>query len=573
MQTRKYKWKKKEVDQSISLRLAKELNVSKVVSEILVARGIYDFDSAQNYFRPNDTQFQDGFLMKGMDLSVERLNKAISNNQTILIYGDYDVDGTCSVAMMVRFLKHLKAKVLYYQPHRETEGYGISLKSVEWSKENKIDLVIALDCGIKDFLAAEAYKNENIDLIICDHHNPTETIPNAFSILNPKQNNCAYPFKELCGCAVGLKLIQSYVHKFDLKLDFSPYLQLAAVASAADVVPLINENRLITYLGLSEINKNPIAPFLLLFSKLNKLNEINLGDLIFKIAPRINAAGRLDTALLAAKYLISDSQDSVQVLNKIENVNEERRKLDELITQQALKDLEVQPKDRFTNLVFSDSWHKGVVGIVASRIIETYYKPTIVLCGQGDIITGSARSVKGFDLYSVLENLKDYFVRFGGHKYAAGLSLKKENLASFKEDFENEVGKYIQEQELIPEINIDSELSLGQLFEGINNQSRPKIYRILKQMEPFGIGNPKPVFLFKGLNLESPVRIVGEKHLKFIFSDSTNENKIDGIWFSSVSFLKNLKDQKTMDVVGTIDENYFRGNRTMQIIIKDIRFN
>ena len=509
MQTRKYKWKKKEVDQSISLRLAKELNISKVISEILVARGIYDFDSAQNYFRPNDTQFQDGFLMKGMDLSVERLNKAISNNQTILIYGDYDVDGTCSVAMMVRFLKHLKAKVLYYQPHRETEGYGISLKSVEWSKENKIDLVIALDCGIKDFLAAEAYKNNNIDLIICDHHNPTETIPNAFSILNPKQNNCAYPFKELCGCAVGLKLIQSYVHKFDLKLDFSPYFQLAAVASAADVVPLINENRLITYLGLSEINKNPIAPFLLLFSKLNKLNEINLGDLIFKIAPRINAAGRLDTALLAAKYLISDSQDSVQVLNKIENVNEERRKLDELITQQALKDLEVQPKDRFTNLVFSDSWHKGVVGIVASRIIETYYKPTIVLCGQGDIITGSARSVKGFDLYSVLENLKNYFVRFGGHKYAAGLSLKKENLASFKEDFENEVGKYIKEQDLIPEINIDSELSLGQLFEGINNQSRPKIYRILKQMEPFGIGNPKPVFLFKGLNLESPVRIVG----------------------------------------------------------------
>ena len=455
MQTRKYKWKKKEVDQSISLRLAKELNVSKVVSEILVARGIYNFDSAQNYFRPNDTQFQDGFLMKGMDLSVERLNKAISNNQTILIYGDYDVDGTCSVAMMVRFLKHLKAKVLYYQPHRETEGYGISLKSVEWSKENKIDLVIALDCGIKDFLAAEAYKNNNIDLIICDHHNPTEIIPNAFSILNPKQNNCAYPFKELCGCAVGLKLIQSYVHKFDLKLDFSPYFQLAAVASAADVVPLINENRLITYLGLTEINKNPIAPFSLLFSKFNKLNEINLGDLIFKIAPRINAAGRLDTALLAAKYLISDSQESNQGLNKIETINEERRKLDELITQQALKDLEVQPKDRYTNLVFSDSWHKGVVGIVASRIIETYYKPTIVLCGQGDIITGSARSVKGFDLYSVLENLKHYFVRFGGHKYAAGLSLKKENLASFKEDFENEVGKHIQEQNLIPENNIE----------------------------------------------------------------------------------------------------------------------
>ena len=571
METKKYQWKKKEVDQPISLYLAKELNVSKVISEILVARGIHDFDSAQNYFRPNYTQFHDGFLMKGMDVSVERLNKAISNNQTILVYGDYDVDGTCSVAMMVRFLKHLKANVLYYQPHRETEGYGISLKSVEWSKENKVDLVIALDCGIKDFLAAEAFTNENIDLIICDHHNPSETLPNAFSILNPKQNDCTYPFKELCGCAVGLKLIQSYVHKFDLKLDFSSYFQLAAVATAADVVPLINENRLITYLGLLEINKKPIEPFALLFSKLNKINEINLGDLIFKVAPRINAAGRLDTALLASKYLISNSEESIQGLNKIETINEERRKLDELITQQALKDLGGQVKNRCSNLVFSDSWHKGVVGIVASRIIETYYKPTIVLCGQGDIITGSARSVKGFDLYRVLENLKHYFVRFGGHKYAAGLSLKKEKLPSFKLDFENEVAKFIKEQDLIPEINIDSELSLNHLFEGVNNQSIPKVYRILKQMEPFGVGNPKPVFLFKGLHLESPARIVGEKHIKFIFSDSSKENKIDGIWFSSVPFLKILKDRETMDVVGTIDENYFRGNRTMQIIIKDIR--
>ena len=298
METRKYQWKNKEVDQNISFKLAKELKVSKVISKILVSRGIYDYDSAQNYFRPNEKQFQDGFLMKGMNLSVERLNKAINDKQTILIYGDYDVDGTCSVAMMVRFLKYLKANVLYYQPHRETEGYGISLKSVEWSVENKIDLVIALDCGIKDFLAADAYTNENIDLIICDHHNPAKTLPNAFSILNPKQSDCTYPFKELCGCTVGLKLIQSYVNKFDLKLDYSPYYQLAAVASAADVVPLIKENRLITYLGLLEINKNPIEPFSLLFSKLNKVDNINLGDLIFKIAPRINAAGRLDTALV-----------------------------------------------------------------------------------------------------------------------------------------------------------------------------------------------------------------------------------------------------------------------------------
>ena len=573
METRKYQWKNKEVDQNISFKLAKELKVSKVISKILVSRGIYDYDSAQNYFRPNEKQFQDGFLMKGMNLSVERLNKAINDKQTILIYGDYDVDGTCSVAMMVRFLKYLKANVLYYQPHRETEGYGISLKSVEWSVENKIDLVIALDCGIKDFLAADAYTNENIDLIICDHHNPAKTLPNAFSILNPKQSDCTYPFKELCGCTVGLKLIQSYVNKFDLKLDYSPYYQLAAVASAADVVPLIKENRLITYLGLLEINKNPIEPFSLLFSKLNKVDNINLGDLIFKIAPRINAAGRLDTALLAAKYLIADSKEAVQRLDKIESINEERRKLDELMTQQALQDLENEPENRCTNLVFSSSWHKGVVGIVASRITETYYKPTIVLCGQGDIITGSARSVKGFDIYRVLENLKHYFVRFGGHKYAAGLSLKKENLEPFKADFENEVGKYIKKQDLIPEITIDSELCLHNLFEGVINQSTPKIYRILKQMEPFGIGNPKPVFLFKDLHFINTPRVVGEKHLKFNFCDSKKQNKIDGIWFNSISFLKILKEQEAIDVAGTIDENFFRGSKTMQIIIKDIRVN
>ena len=570
METRKYHWKKKEVDQNISLQLAKELKVSKVISEILVSRGVDDFASAQNYFRPNEKQFNDGFLMKGMNLSVDRLNKAVSNNQSILVYGDYDVDGTCSVAMMVRFLKHLKANVMYYQPHRETEGYGISLKSVEWSIENKIDLVIALDCGIKDFLASEAYSNENIDLIICDHHNPGEKLPNAFSILNPKQNGCEYPFKELCGCTVGLKLIQSYVNNFDLKLDFSPYYQLAAVASAADVVPLVKENRLITFLGLLEINKNPIEPFTLLFSKLNKVDNINLGDLIFKIAPRINAAGRLDTALLAAKYLISDSKENIEGLDKIETINDQRRKLDELITIEALQDLEDQPENRSTNLVFSKNWHKGVVGIVASRIIETYYKPTIVLCGQGDIITGSARSVKGFDIYRVLENLKHYFVRFGGHKYAAGLSLKKENLASFKIDFENEVGKYIQEEELIPEITIDSELSLSNLFEGVKAKETPKVYRILKQMEPFGVGNPKPVFLFKNLHVLNNPKVVGEKHLKFIFCDSQKLNKIDGIWFNSISFFKTLKDQETMDVVGTIDENFFRGNKTMQIIIKDI---
>ena len=570
MQTNKFLWKETELDHNLCLAMEKDLKVSSVISKILVARGINDFDSAQNYFRPNKKQFHDGFLMKGMEESVTRLNEAINTQQNILIYGDYDVDGTCSVAMMVRFLKSLKANVFYYQPHRENEGYGISLNSVEWATKNKINLIIALDCGIKDFLAAKAFKDQKIDLIICDHHNPSSILPNAYSILNPKQADCHYPFKGLCGCTVGLKLIQSYVSKFDVKIDFSPFYQLAAVATAADVVPLVNENRLIAHLGLQEINKSPIEPFSILFSKLKKYDNINIGDLIFKIAPRINAAGRLETALIAAEYLISDSDQAEQSLNKIEIINDQRRQLDELITNESLVELEALPKDRLSNVVFSNKWHKGVVGIVASRIIEHFYKPTIVLTGNDEIITGSARSVKGFDIYTVLENLKHYFVRFGGHKYAAGLSLKKENLEAFKIDFEKEVRKYIKKDDLIPKIIIDTELSLNDLFKDNDHLNTPKIYRIIKQMEPFGIGNPKPVFLFKKLLILSPVKVVGEKHLKFVFFDYSENKSIDGIWFNSSSAFKLFGGRQTVNVVGTVDENIFRGNKKMQINIKDV---
>ena len=571
MDSNKNQWLLKKVDETISKKLALELKISIELSKILVSRGITNFDLAENYFRPKKQHFYNAFLMKGMEISVHRLKSAVEQNQNILIYGDYDVDGTCSVALMVRFLKKINASVKYYQPHRETEGYGLSLKSVEWSVKNKIDLVIALDCGIKDLLAAEALKKNNVDLIICDHHKPGEELPEAFTILNPKQEDCNYPFKELCGCGIGLKLIQAYVEEFNLQFNFNSLYQLAAVATAADVVPLKDENRLITYLGLKEINISPINPLKILFSNLKKEGSINIGDLIFKVAPRINAAGRLDTAILAADFLISDSKEAIKSLKEIEINNEDRKSLDEQTTFQALEFLNNQPKKRFTNFVYSKKWHKGVVGIVASRIIEKYYKPTIVLTGHGDVITGSARSVKDFDIYSVLDSLKHYFIRFGGHKYAAGLSLKKENLELFKKAFEDEVKKHIKKENLFPKILIDHELSLKTLFRDANGQNIPKIFRIIQQMEPFGVGNPKPIFIFKNLINDSNPKIVGENHIKFQFSDVQKENTINGIWFNSISSYDLINNQNQMEVVGSIDENIFRNQRSLQILIKDIR--
>lgn len=571
MDTNKNQWLLKNVDETISKKLALELKISIELSKILVSRGITNFDLAENYFRPKKQHFYNAFLMKGMEISVHRLKSAVEQNQNILIYGDYDVDGTCSVALMVRFLKKINASVKYYQPHRETEGYGLSLKSVEWSVKNKINLLIALDCGIKDLLAADALKKNNIDLIICDHHKPGEELPEAFTILNPKQEDCHYPFKELCGCGIGLKLIQAYVEKFNLQFNFNSLYQLAAVATAADVVPLKDENRLITYLGLKEINIYPINPLKILFSNLKKEGSINIGDLIFKVAPRINAAGRLDTAILAADFLISDSKEAIKSLKEIEINNEDRKSLDEQTTFQALEFLNNQPKKRFTNFIYSKKWHKGVVGIVASRIIEKYYKPTIVLTGHGDVITGSARSVKDFDIYSVLDSLKHYFIRFGGHKYAAGLSLKKENLELFKKAFEYEVKKHIKKENLVPKILIDHELSLKTLFRDVNSQNIPKIFRIIQQMEPFGVGNPKPIFIFKNLINDSNPKIVGENHIKFQFSDVQKENTINGIWFNSISSYDLINNKNQMDVVGSIDENIFRNQRSLQILIKDIR--
>tara|TARA_B100001287_G_scaffold269999_1_gene268164 strand:+ start:13927 stop:15651 length:1725 start_codon:yes stop_codon:yes gene_type:complete len=566
-----YIWEIQKVDDSLIELLKQQLKISVPLAKVLGLRGIKDFESASAYFRPKWESFHDGFKMKDMKVSVERVNKAISKEQNILIYGDYDVDGTCSVAIMKIFLKSIGGNIYSYQPDREIEGYGISLKSVEWMVANKIDIIIALDCGIKDFKSAKAIKDAKMDLIICDHHKPSEKLPECFSILNPKQNGCNYPFKDLCGCGIGFKLIQCYAKNYKVEIDYSPIIQLTAIATTADVVPLKDENRLITYFGLKAINKNPIPALKKIFELSLLKGEISSSDLVFKIAPRINAAGRLSSAEKATNFLISDEKECGLLSSEIEQMNDKRKEIDQQVTEEALLQLKNQPINRATNLVYSPNWHKGVVGIVASRIIEKYYKPTIVLTGSEEILTGSVRSVKGFDVYKVLVKFKNYFTKFGGHNFAAGLSLKKENLNLFFRAFEDEVKSTIKQELKCPKFKIDSHLKLNSLIFDSKKQDFSKTYRIIKQMEPFGLSNPKPIFLFKNLILNRPPRIVGKKHLKLNFTDDEKKIVIDGIWFNSSSFSTQIKGAKYIDVVASLTENFFLGQLSLQLMVNDVK--
>ena len=564
-------WEFNEVNQTIIDVLVQQLNIEEVIAQILVSRKITSFNEAKQFFRPSDKDFLDPLSMDGMSLAISRLNKAFEQKENILKYGDYDVDGTCSVALLHHFSSHFSDNIYCYQPHREKEGYGISLMAIDWMKEKNIQLVIALDCGIKDFKAAKLMHEMGINLIICDHHKPGNQLPIAKAILNPKKENCNYNFKELCGCGIGFKFIQAYKKRFQVKYDESLALQLTAIATTADVVPLIGENRLIVSKGIAEININPIAPLKRIFSLYKYTKGVNASDLVFKIAPRINAAGRLAHAKIAVQFLLSKYDELEVVFNEIESLNSYRRELDEEITNEALSQLSIMPSSRFTNLVHSPKWHKGVIGIVASRIMEHYYKPTIVFSGKGDVLTGSARSIKEFDIYAVLEELQHHFVRFGGHKYAAGMSLKKENKEKFFEEFENLVASKMTDELKCKKLKIDSKLSLNQLAQNKNERGIPKIMRIIKQMEPFGPSNSRPVFCFKGLVLSCEPKIVGQKHLKFHFIDEENSIITEGIWFSSVEAIQILEDVKKLDVVATLMENHFNNQISIQLNIKDIK--
>ena len=560
------KWKIKETDNKIVNDLAESLGVSRSIAHLLVIRGVTTFDEAKQFFRPDFSQFHNPFLMKDMQKAVERIQSAIANNEKILVYGDYDVDGTTSVAMLYTFLATLTENLDYYIPDRYTEGYGISLQGIDYAKEHNYTLIIALDCGIRAVNQINYANDKGVDFIICDHHNPAEEIPNAVAILNPKQKDCNYPFKELSGCGVGLKLIQAFSEKNNIPFEeITPLFDLLVVSIAADIVPMIDENRVFSFFGLEQINKNPRVGLKVLMDVANRKGKWTISDIVFGIAPRINAAGRIEQGKKAVALLIeTDSFKAAKLAQEIEWLNKTRRGLDQDITKQALSMIDDSKK---STVVYSQDWHKGVVGIAASRLIETYYKPTVVLAEKNGELTGSARSVKGFDLYNALLQCEKYLEKFGGHMYAAGLTLKKENLQDFIDAFERAVSDTITEEQLTPEVTIDMELDLHDIGD--------KLFRLIQQFAPFGPQNRTPIFITKAVKDSGYGKAVGadKTHLRLNITNENSRNSISSIGFGLAHHFKKIKDGQIFDICYSIDENDWNGRKNLQLKLRDIKSN
>ena len=558
-------------DEMVVNQLAEELKIDKVLVNLLVQRDITTYDDAKKFFRPSLDDLHDPFLMKDMDIAISRLEKAISQKERILVFGDYDVDGTTAVSLVYSFLKSLPDSdglVDYYIPDRYTEGYGISFMGIDFAKENNFSLIIALDCGIKANDKVDYANERNIDFIICDHHRPGETLPKAIAILDPKRNDCNYPFDELCGCGVGFKLVQAYSQKNNIPFsDLTQYLDLTAISIASDLVPIVGENRALCYFGLEQINKNPRKGIKAILELANIKKEVTMNELVFTVGPRINAAGRIETGRNAVALLVSDNHADAKISGiNINTSNTERRVLDVSITQHALSmiDESIELINRKSTVLFHPDWHKGVIGIVASRLIEKYYRPTIVLTESNGMATGSARSVKDFDVYDAIEACSDLLEQFGGHKYAAGLSMKLENLAAFQQRFEEVVSATIKDHMLIPEISIDAELKLSDIT--------PKFFRILKQFEPFGPGNMSPVFMSKNLIDKGYVRIVGNNHLKMDLQSAENPKEIfSAIAFSQAQHFDAILRKRTFSACYAVEENEYNGNVSLQLNVKDMK--
>jgi len=559
---------KPKADDAIVSQLVIDLGIDKVLSNMLVQRGITTFDAAKKFFRPSLSDLHDPFLMKDMDKAITRLEKAIDNNEKILVYGDYDVDGTTAVALVYTFIKSHYTNVDYYIPDRYTEGYGISFLGIDFAQENNFSLIIALDCGIKANDKVDYANERNIDFIICDHHRPGDTLPNAIAVLDPKRIDCVYPFDELCGCGVGFKLVQAYVQKNNLPFEeLTQYLDLTAISIASDLVPIVGENRTLCYFGLEQINKNPRRGIKAILDLAKIKKEVTINELVFTVGPRINAAGRIETGRNAVALLVSDNNEHASSSGiDINTSNTERRALDLTITQHALSMIDENQDliNRKSTVLFHPDWHKGVIGIVASRLTEKYYRPTIILTESNGKATGSARSVKDFDVYNAIESCADLLEQFGGHKYAAGLTMKVEHVEAFQKRFEEVVSKTIEPYMLIPEIAIDTELEL--------NQITPKFFRILKQFEPFGPENMSPVFITKGLVDKGAVRIVGQNHLKMDLQSSEQPNeKFSSIAFGQAHHFDNALNKKTFSVCYAIEENEYNGTISLQLNVKDMK--
>jgi single-stranded-DNA-specific exonuclease len=555
---------KKSPEKEKIKQLASELSIEKLLAEILMQRGISTFDEAKKYFRPSLEDLHDPFLMKDMDVAVKRIETAITNNENILIYGDYDVDGTTAVSLVSSYLKTYYPNIATYIPDRYEEGYGISFKGIDFAEDNDFSLIIALDCGIKAIEKVAYATERNIDFIICDHHKPGSEIPKAVAILNPKREDCTYPYDELCGCGVGFKLIQALASKRNETIeDLIPYLDLVATAIGADIVPMTGENRTLAYFGLQVINSNPRNGFKAIIHQ-QKKSIFTITDVVFIIAPRINAAGRMKHGNYAVELLTEmDFDASVEFASAIEKNNSDRKELDKKITQEALLQIEENnEKERFTSVVFDENWHKGVIGIVASRLIETYYRPTLVFTKSGDKLAASARSVKGFDVYNALEKCSEFIEQFGGHKYAAGLTLLPENYENFKQKFEEVVQQTILPEQLIPEIAIDAEMELSEIT--------PKFFRILQQMAPFGPQNMKPTFKTSAVRDNGFGKQVGEDktHIKLNLIYGSDKKTYNAIGFGLGDKLPLIKNE--FDIAYTLDENTWNGFTSIQLMLKDI---
>lgn len=561
------RWNILTADADACTHLQEALKINPVLCKMLVQRGITTFEGARNFFRPSLDNLYDPFLMKDMHKAVERILQAMEHNEKILVFGDYDVDGTTSVASMTKFLHDIykPENVDFYIPHRYREGYGVSKAGIEFAYRENYSLIISLDCGIKSIELIEYARFLGIDFIVCDHHMPDETLPPAVAILNPKQPDCNYPFKDLCGCGVGFKLICALTTTLNLPKETAyKYLDLVATAIAADIVTMVDENRILAFYGLKKANTDPNPGIKALMHLSGIKKEMLISSLVFMIAPRVNAAGRMDDARKAVQMFISDNyQQALQYAEMLHSDNSERKEADQSITIEALKLINDNSDwaGRKSTVVYQSHWHKGVVGIVASRLIEHFYRPTIVLTQSGDYVAGSARSVAGFNIYEAVHKCKDLLIGYGGHFYAAGMTLPTENVNAFRDRFEEVVASSITEELLVPEIVIDAEVELKDL--------KPSFHNILAQMEPFGPANPKPVFVVRNVRNTGNCKIVKENHIKF--SLTCGAVIFSGIGFNMAPKFQLLEAHQPVDIVFTLEENEWNDQKSLQLRVIDMR--
>ncbi|WP_313191277.1 single-stranded-DNA-specific exonuclease RecJ [Sphingobacterium sp.] len=557
---------KKNVEQA--KKLQQELGVNHIIAELLINREVETFDQAKDFFRPSIDNLHDPFLMKDMDRAIDRIERAIGNKEKILIYGDYDVDGTTAVSVVYSFFRDFHTGLEFYIPDRYAEGYGISNRGIDYAKENGFSLIIALDCGIKAVDKIEYANAKGIDFIIGDHHLPGDVLPNAVAVLDPKRNDCPYPYKELSGCGIGFKIIQAFIKQNDMPMELAyQYLDLVAVSIASDIVPITGENRILTHFGLKKLNSNPCCGLQALINlSTHKSGHFTVNDIVFQIGPRINAAGRIDHAKDAVKLLIAKTLAEAAVFSaSVDDQNNTRKGYDLKITEEALAllDNNAHLQTRKTTVLYKEDWHKGVIGIVASRLTERYYRPTIILTNTNGHIAGSARSVLGFDLYEALSECSDLLDQYGGHKYAAGLTMPTDNIGLFQQRFEEVVSKSIKPEMLQQEVSIEKEIRLAEIDS--------KFYRILQQFQPFGPQNEAPTFISKGVTMGYNAYIVGSTHLKFSVKQE-DSTIFECIGFGLGEYADLINSGKAFDICFSIEENSWRGKKNLQLNVKAIRF-